>query len=220
LIHRSKGTLSSIKKIVQSSREKFSDQESGELFNRIVLKDIEKVDFVLSGLLNYIRATTPIRKTNTVHTLIDEVLRKNRVQLEEKKVELSKQFEKDLPETIVPDEHLRYVLDSVLQYALSSMPSQGRIRLLTRSFSLRREETEDQWLPDRYGWFIEIQLSFTHAFQKDEGRNLILRLAKGIVVKNQGMMKVETDEKKSEIVISLGFPVERRKVVYYRAANE
>ncbi|MGZ3533719.1 MAG: hypothetical protein ACXU9K_00675 [Thermodesulfobacteriota bacterium] len=38
-----------------------------------------------------------------MHRLIEEVLRKYQVQLNEKGVRLSKKYEKDLPETIVPD---------------------------------------------------------------------------------------------------------------------
>lgn len=221
MIHRSRSTLGSIRKIAQISRGKFSDKESGELFHRIVLRDIEKIDFVLGGLLNYIKATTPIRKKNTVHTLIEEVLEKNKVLLEEKKTRLSKKFQKDLPETIISDEQLRYLLNSVLQHAVASMPPNGNIEFLTRSFVLRKEADQDQGFFEKYGRYIEILVSFTQALQKEEewNLNLMLRLVKEIVLRNRGVMKFETDEKKAETIISLGFPVERRKVVYYRATN-
>ena len=36
-----------------------------------------------------------------------------------------KKFDMDLPETIVPDEQLRFILDSLLQYTIALMPSDG-----------------------------------------------------------------------------------------------
>jgi hypothetical protein len=55
--------------------------------------------------------------------------------------------------------------------------------------------------------------------QKKEPLDLILRFVKEVVQRNQGMMKIEGDEKKAKTFISLRFPVERRKVVYYQSVN-
>ena len=55
--------------------------------------------------------------------------------------------------------------------------------------------------------------------QKGEPLDLILRFVKEVVQRNQGMMKIEGDEKKAKTFISLRFPVERRKVVYYQSVN-
>ena len=124
LIERIKNTLGSIRNYTQISRGKFSDKEFGEYFYRAVTEDVEKMDMVLNGLINYIKLNTPIRKTDTVHRLMEEVLRKNQTKLEEKGIKLFKKFEKDLPETIVPDEQLKYILSSVFQYALANISPQ------------------------------------------------------------------------------------------------
>jgi hypothetical protein len=227
LIRRSKSNLDFIRKFIQASRVKFSDKESGELFCRIVLGETEQIDFVLSSLLNYIQASRPLIKRDTVHTLIEEALKKNQLQLEEKKAKLSKRFEKDLPETIIPDEQLRYVLNSVLQHAVMSMPSGGNIGLATRFFVLQRGADEKREPFEKYGRYIEILISFTsHGRpkvvipppQKGASSDLILRLVAEIVRRNRGMMKIETHEKKGETIIFLAFPAERRKMVYYQSA--
>lgn len=57
------------------------------------------------------------------------------------------------------------------------------------------------------------------AVQKEEAIELELRLIKEIIQKNQGMMKFEVNEKKPRTVISLKFPTERRKLIYYQPAN-
>jgi light-regulated signal transduction histidine kinase (bacteriophytochrome) len=228
LIHRIKNTLGTIRDYTKISRGKFSDKEFGEYFYRAVTEDVEKIDMVLDGLINYIKLNTPIRKTDTVHHLIEEVLKKHQAKLEEKGIKLFKRFEKDLPETIVPDEQLRYILSSVFQYALANISPNLNMGLITRSFVLEKEVGEGPPLFQKDGRYIEISVVFmgykktaeqgvgTTTLQKEEPLDLILRFVKEVVQRNQGMMKIEGDEKKAKTFVSLRFPVERRKVVYYQ----
>lgn len=231
LIQRIKNTLASIKNYTQLSRGKFSDREFGEYYYRAVTEDVEKMDLVLNGLLDYIKVHTPIRKMNTVHNIIEEVLKKNQVKLDEKGIKLFKKFEKDLPETIIPDEQLKYVLSSVLQYAMALTPPNWNIGLSTRSLILEKEAGELDDLFKRDGRYIEISVVFagyhkptepvlkTATLQKEEAPDLILRFVKEIALRNRGVMRVGTDEKKTKTFISLRFPVERRKVVYFQSVN-
>ncbi|PIV20842.1 MAG: hypothetical protein COS40_10440, partial [Deltaproteobacteria bacterium CG03_land_8_20_14_0_80_45_14] len=57
------------------------------------------------------------------------------------------------------------------------------------------------------------------AVQKEEAIELELRLIKEIIQKNSGMMKFEVNEKKPRTLISLKFPIERRKLIYYQPVN-
>ncbi len=229
LIQRIKNTLDSVKNYTQISRGKFSDKEFGEYFYRAVTEDIEKIDMVLNGLMNYIKLNSPIRKTDTVHRLIEEELKKYQSKLEAKGIKLFKKFEKDLPETIVPDEQLRYILNSILQYAVANISPNLSMAFYTRSFTLEREG-EGPDLLKKDGRYIEISLGFMgyrrpaeqetgRTLQKEEPLELILRFVKEVVQRNRGVMKIDADEKKGKTFISLRFPVERRKVVYYQSVN-
>ena len=231
LIQRIKNTLGSIRNYTQLSRGKFIDKEFGEYFYRAVTEDIEKIDVVLNGLMNYIKLNSPIRKADTVHRLIEEELKKHQAKLEGKGIKLFKKFEKGLPETIVPDEQLRYILSSVLQYALANLSPNLSMGLSTRSFVLEKEVGEGPDFFKKDGRYIEISVGFmgykkpaeqgmgTTTLQKEEPLDLILRFVKEVVQRNQGTMRIEADEKKSKTFISLRFPVERRKVVYYQSVN-
>ncbi len=231
LAHVVKNTLDSVRNYTQLSRGRFSDKEFGEYFYRAVTEDIEKIDMVLNGLISYIKLNTPIPKTDTVHHLIEEALKKHQAKLEEKGVRLFKRFEKDLPETIVPDEQLRYILTSILQYALANLSPNLSMGLSTRTFILERETGGTTDLLKKDGRYIEISVAFlgykkpaeqgvrSQALQKEEPLDLILRFVKEVVQRNRGTMRIEMDEKKAKTFISLRFPVERRKVVYYQPVN-
>jgi hypothetical protein len=196
-----------------------------------VTEDIEKMEMVLNSLIDYMRLHTPIRKMNTVHTIIEAVLKKCQVKLEEKGIKLLRRFEKDLPEAAVPDEQLRYVLSSLLQYAIIVTPPNWNIALSTKSVSLEKETDEAEGLFKRDGKQVEISLFFgvrrrpdepapgTTPIQKEEAPDILLRFVKEVVLRNHGTMKVGADEKRTKTFISLRFPVERRKVVYYQSMN-
>ena len=223
LIQYTKNTLDSIKKFTELAHGKFSDGEFGKFVYQTIIKDIEKNDLVLTSFLNYTKVTTPIRKRGTVNTLIEEVLKKHQVRLEENKNKILRDFEKDLPETIVPSEQLKYILDSVFQYIVASVPPNGSIELLTKSIVLQNETREDHGFLKNDGKYIEILVVFTYYKepkeqpipQKEVVPDLVLQLVDDIVERNQGMIKFEFDETRAKRSISLRFPTERRRALCY-----
>ena len=234
LVYRIKKNLSSIKTFTQFSREKFNDVPFGEYFYRSVTDDIDKIDSVLEALLNYIKVNTPIKRKNTLHSILDEGLKNHITQIEDKKIKIIKKFEKDLPETIVHEGQLIFILNSILDYAITSVHPNGTIGFLTKSLDIQKGVGESKTWPQEDGRYIEILIGFTGAkkpieklgtvseflaVKQEEVIDLILRLVKDMVEKNRGMMKFEVNEKKTETYISLRLPVERRTVVYYQSIN-
>jgi len=230
LIDQFKDTLKNLRNLTKIFQEKYGDREAGIYLNRIITDDIKKIELVQNSLLNYIRINNPVTKTNTVNTLIEEEIKKYEFELEEKKIRLFKTLEKNLPETAVPDDQLRYIVSCVLQYIMALIPANGNLGVFTKDVVLRKEMGEDrEWR------FIEILIAYTGyrkpvepfrsplgipAHQKEKILDLALKLVDEIVQRNRGMMKFEEDEKKAKATISLRFPVERRKVVYYQQAAE
>jgi len=226
-----KGALGSIKTFAHLSIDKLDDVEFRKYFYKVLTEDVKKIDSVLNGLLNYININTPIKKANTIHYLLEGILEEYEKQLEERKIKVFKKLEKDLPETIIHDEQMKYILSSILQYAIFSTPPKGAIGFLTKSFQIGkgpREEAKTPWQRD--GRYVEILVVFTgyqkgieelmnpsltSALGKEEALNLLLLLVRELVQRNQGVMKCKVSEKKPRTVISLTFPAERRKLVYY-----
>lgn len=230
LVHRIRNPLVSIKTFTHLLKEKFSDPEFRDYFYRIVTEDIEKIDSVLNGLLTYIKINTPVSKTNTVHLILEDILKKRESQIGGKKVKIIKKFEKELPETIVHDEQLRYILDTLFQYALASVLPDGSIGCVTKSFDLPSAMIDGRAVSKKEDRCVEILILFTgyrtsaerlesvlgiSLPDQEAAIELELRLVKEIIQKNRGMMKMEVNETKTRTLISLRLPVERRKVIYY-----
>jgi light-regulated signal transduction histidine kinase (bacteriophytochrome) len=234
LVHRIKNPLVSIKTFTQLLRQEFNDAEFRDQFYKVVTEDIQKIDSLLNGLLNYIKINTPIEKTNTVHLVLEEVIEKHDLQIKDKQIRIFKKYEQNLPETIVHEEQLRYIFASLLQYAISFVPPKGSIGLLTKLFNHHKEINTHQNHPREDEGYIGIFIVFTGykkqkeplqtvlgipAPPQEETIELELRLIKEIIQKNRGMMKFEVSEKKPRTLISLKFPIERRKVIYYLSTD-
>jgi hypothetical protein len=230
LIDQFKDTLQNLKNLTKIFHEKYGDKEYSGYLNRVITEDVKKIELVQSSLLNYIRINNPVTKANTVNTLIEEEVKKYELELEEKKIKLFKTLEKNLPETAVPDDQLRYIVSCMLQYIMALIPVNGNLGVFTKNIVLQRETGDE-----RESRFIEIIIAYTGykkpgeqmrstigipAHQKEKILDLALKLVDEIVQRNRGIMKFEEDEKKAKATLSLRFPVERRKVVYYHQSRE
>ena len=198
----------------------------------MMTKEMEKTEDWVDRLLEYVRVTTPVEKTGTVHTLLEETLKEYQPRLDVKKIEVTKELETILPETIVPDEHLRYMLRSLLQYATDVMPPHGFLRFSTRTSVSAAIKEQIRFTVVERG--IEILAQFRAVMKPSEGPQTGIDLIANkeqsilkfqiwsieeVVKRNQGSLTFEVDQEKEEISISLKFPIERRKVVNYQAGS-
>jgi len=229
-----KNALGSVKTFAHLSIDKLDDIEFRRYFYKVLTEDVKKIDSVLNGLLNYININTPIKKANTIHFLLEGLLEEYEKQLEERKIRVFKKFENDLPETTLHDEQLKYILGSILQYAIFSMPPSGSIGFLTKSFDMKKSTEDRKVLFQKDGKYVEILIVFTGyqkgieqlmspstipPVQKEEALNLVLMLVRELVQRNRGLLKFKVNEKKTRTIISLTFPAERRRLVYYPPIN-
>jgi hypothetical protein len=237
LFNRVKASLSALQAYAFLSLDNSKDKELAENFYKIVNADIEKTISLLDCFNDYINFSTPTVKKNTVNTLMEEVITKHGSQFQEKKVNIiKKQFEKDLPETILPDEQLRYILNSVIEYVLLSIPFDGNVGFLTRIFDIEALTSEEKVQLQKDGKYLEILVVST-SYEKSgkevefvpvipdhppqEGATeLILKLAKEIIKMNKGEMKQKVYEDKKMAFISVILPIERRNVVRYPSLEE
>jgi hypothetical protein len=235
LVQRVKGSLAGMKTFAFLSKDKFSDAELGEDFYQIVSEDIEKTISLLNCFQDYINFNTPMKKMNTVNNIIEEILKNMDDQIHEKKIKIiKKQFEKNLPETSLPDEQLRYVLNSIIQYMVHSTRPYGSIGFLTQQFEPVGSETEEVSLLQKDGKYIEVQIASMGdkqrelldlvpgmtADQGEGGVDLILQLVKEIVQRNRGALTLKINSQQSMSFLSVILPMERRKVVHYLSTEE
>ncbi len=213
MIRSAKAILLSLRERVGESQNRFRDKAFGDFFERRATREIDEETLLMDCFIRYAQTLAPVPKSDTIRLFLNEILEKEHGVMEEKKIPLSKDFEEDLPETTLPDKHLRFVLDSILQYAFASLPSRGGIRIVTKS-SLAPKETENNPRPavnGGRGIEILVTLSDQGTGMKEGFTPLELRLAGKMVQRNHGVMEFKADEKTRKTTILLRLPVERRR---------
>jgi len=228
LIHRIKNILASIYHTALVTIDRPADGELRKEARFKIKEDIRNIDSVLNSLLNFINITTPIAKTNTLYTLLEEVLEAHERQLQERGIKIVKECERDLPETYIHSEQVKFIFHSVLQYIIFLAPPNETIGILMKSPDPHNGTDEKMTPPENRGGYVEVVI-VSHGGGKSSSRSensklpeerreatdLILLLVKEILQKNRGTMSIETEGKGPKTLITLRFPVERRSVVYY-----
>jgi len=97
LAHRINNTLSSIKNITQLSRGKFRDLEFEDYFHRSVTDDIEKIESVINGLLNYIKSVPPLSNPIRSIPFLKKLLRSTGIRSKRKRSGFSRSSKGNSP---------------------------------------------------------------------------------------------------------------------------
>jgi hypothetical protein len=217
-----KTNLSMIKALTELSRGKFKEIEFENNFIKAVNAHIHDTHAGLDCFFDYLKIRSLIRKRNRVHMILEEILEGIEKELKDRKIQIvKKQFEMDLPEASIPDDHLRYILNWIVQYIISSASLNGKIGLLTRSFDFQEVKDDPEVSLKKDRKYIEIILflmareKVTESFQTELGaqefirknvNDFILPLVEEIIRMNGGMIRVKVDHKRDWRQISLILP--------------
>jgi hypothetical protein len=229
LVRSTKNALASIYHATLLTVENAADEETRKHSHIQVKEGIQKLDSILNSLLNFININTPIVKANTLYVILEEVLEANEKQLREKNIKIIKNIEKDLPETYIHNEQVRFILHSLLQYVIFSTQRNESIGVLMKAFDFNdsAEAKKDSWEKKR--GYVEVVVGFDGDVKlartiedlpglpenQRQPTDVILVLVNEILTKNRGSMAIENNGKRPKTLITLRFPIERRNVVYY-----
>ncbi len=228
LVHNVKKGLASTYQTTVLALEKCADAEIRKRSQDQVKGELKKIDSVLNTVLNFINVNTPLVKPSTLCTILEEILEVNAKQLLQKNIKITKRYEKDISDTFLHPEQVKFILHSAIQYAILSTPPNQIIGVLVKSSDSHNEKGAEKPSAENSRRYIEVMIGFngdgkpgntsenseTPGGQREGMPDLILKLAKEILEKNLGML-VETHGERLKTLINLRFPVERRKVVYY-----
>ena len=225
LIKYMKGNLTAMKSLASLSRDAFKEAELGEHHHRIICADIEKTMSLLNCYCDYLQFNNPVRGKGSLRMLIEEVLKDHEKQLKDKNITIiNKQFEEDLPETLIPDAQLRYALDTIIQYSLLTLSHHSSLGFLTRLYDHTEGNGQEQGGLQKDRQYIEILVVSSHsektkgvpakvsAGHNGTGADLMLELVKEVIRRSHGEMRVKSYEQKAMTFISLILPVDGRRV--------
>lgn len=215
LAHEIKDPISYITKFIGTLPDRFYDEEFREDFCARAMKETNRVNNLISELLDLVRSKEPEFKLIDLHDLIAKVILLVSPHSNSKKVEIVCSQDPDITYVWMDPEKIKQAILNILSNALEFTPENGKINISTKSVF---ESDKDQYtrikiedngsgisenLIDR---IFDPYFSTKRGVDNEYGSGLGLFIAHQIVQEHQGTIKVKSRENKGATFI-LKFPV-------------
>jgi two-component system sensor histidine kinase HydH len=205
--HEIRNPLSSIRGFAQYFRNRFKDQKEELEYASIMVKEVDRLNRVITELLDFARPKEPRREPHSLEEILDHTLEVLRPELAKKKAEVEKGYESELPLARVDRDQLSQALLNLLINSLEAMEEGGKVRV-----GLRREGRDSlrvsisdtgKGIPGE-----DLEKVFEPFFStKRKGTGLGLAIVHQIVESHGGHIRVESKEGEGtdfQIVLPIG----------------
>jgi signal transduction histidine kinase len=148
LAHEIKNPMTAIGTFIQMLPRKYDDDEFRKDFYRVAMEETERVNNLITELLDLVRTKESRFEKNDLHSLIDKMILLVSPQSNEKKIEVIRDFDKNAEQVWLDEEKIKQVILNIISNAVEFTPQGGTIKVSTR----RIQE------PGKPDW-IEIEIS-------------------------------------------------------------
>jgi len=206
LAHEIKNPLVAISTYASLLPEKYEDAEFRGEFSRLVSMDVKRVNEVLENLLEYAQFGEPRVGRQDLKGVLEEVLRQKKKELGERGVRLEVEMGEGLPGVSFDGAQLGYVLRNVLGNACLSVRERSLLRLRAELVEGEGFVELGVWYEGQNGLMRQVRGESVGEGAELENWSLALVLARKVMVRNRGEMRVSLEEGVGT-TIRLRFPV-------------
>src|SRR5512142_1239394 len=191
--------------IRSGSREVPAAGKSMTEYLDVILKESDRLNKVLEGILDFTRLKHRETKSSNIHSILDRVLLLNEDSVRRRGIVLTRLYDPSLPEVYGSEDQLIQVFLNIIKNAVEAMPKGGKLTVMTRMSDLFTTVQSDG---RKYQLMVvkvsdtgagikqeHLQDIFTPFFTtKDRGVGLGLALSYQIVQEHLGTIRVESQE--------------------------
>ena len=206
MAHEIKNPLVSIRTFAELLPSKFKDKEFREQFSSLALEEVERIDNLITKLLNFTRSKDYHFEVLSVEMLIEESLSSLQIQISKQNIKVRRDYLPDIPSIYGDKEELKQVFLNILTNSVEVMPEGGEIFIATRKKKERGELFVSILFSDTGGGIPQENLDkiFDPFFTtKVKGSGLGLFISYKIIHEHHGNIQVRNIEKGAEFSISL-----------------
>jgi len=127
IAHEIRNPLTSIKMIVQLLKRRSQEDETWQQSIQAVLDEINRLEIVISGLLDFTRPMEMTLKLGNVADVVNDVLKIMEADLRHRKIQLTKRMDETLPEVMLDADRMKQVFMNVILNAMQAMPEGGKL---------------------------------------------------------------------------------------------
>jgi two-component system sensor histidine kinase HydH len=133
--HEIRNPLSSIRGFAQYFMRRLKGQEEEQGYASIMVKEVDRLNRVISELLDFARPKEPHREPQALEEIIDYSLKLLQSEFSQLKIKVEKSFEPDLPNVEVDRDQISQAFLNLLLNSLESMEGEGKIKVSLKRMS-------------------------------------------------------------------------------------
>jgi len=136
LAHEIKNPMTAIGTFLQMLPQKFNDEEFRTNFYKIAMEETNRVNNLITELLDLVKTRESHFELNDLHGLIDKMILLVSPESNAKRIEVVRQFDSNIGQAWMDSEKMKQVILNLLSNAVQFTPEEGRIEILTLDFSM------------------------------------------------------------------------------------
>jgi signal transduction histidine kinase len=127
IAHEIRNPLTSIKMIVQLLKRRLKDDESSRESVQVVLGEIDRLEIIINGLLDFARPMELALEPADVAHVINDILGIMEADLRHRKIELVRSMDEKLPQVMLDENRMKQVFMNVILNSIQAMPGGGSL---------------------------------------------------------------------------------------------
>jgi len=205
IAHEIRNPLSNVSMSVQQLRDAFSEKSPWAKHIDIIIRNTERINFLITELLNCARPPKLNIQPHDIHQILEGVLDSIKAKIGSKQIEVRKRLFRGSSVINLDEEQINRVFSNVMINAVEAMPNRGRMYIDTevqgKSFLVKIRDTGGG-IPEED--IIRIFDPFYST--KPSGVGLGLSMTYGIVVSHGGTIGVESEPKRG-VLFTIALPL-------------
>jgi len=131
LAHEIKNPLTAIGTFIQMLPRKFDDEEFRNQFYELAMEEIQRINNLITELLDLVKTKKPHFEFASIHDLIDKMILLISPRSKGKQVELVKDYDLALDQIWLDPEKFKQIILNILSNAIDFTPQGGKITVIT-----------------------------------------------------------------------------------------
>ncbi len=205
IAHEIRNPLTNVAMSIQQLKKAIKPEEPKAKHIEIVEKNIERINYLITELLNCARPPKLNLQPYNIHKVLRDTLDSTKAKIKSQRIELVRKFTLKPSQIIVDKEQIGRCFLNIILNAIDAMPRGGKLTIITeldKDFYLVKIQDTGRGIPEE-----DIIRIFDPFFStKPDGVGLGLTLCYGIIVSHGGTIEVESKLKRGSI-FTVSLPV-------------
>lgn len=193
IAHEVRNPLTNINLALEQLKSDFKAEEGEEIFFDMIKRNSERINKLVSDLLNSTRLTELKKTSVNINDLLEECIRDAQDRIQLKHIHVVRNFDKNIPFIKVDQEKIKIAFLNLLVNAIEAMAVSGTLTIETftekNKCHIRITDTGCGMSKEQMGKLFEP--FFT---TKSKGTGLGLANSQNIIISHNGIIKAESEE--------------------------